>query len=372
MKIRAIFENFEPYEWEMSPQEIAEKAGISVNQVLRLDTNTSPFIPRKWLTELARELQNLPVNQYPDTKYSEITRAIADYNKVQMDNIVVTNGADEAIDLIAKTIIDCGDKVVLSAPTYSMFRITSQIAGAQIIEVSRKRQPLFADDVDKIVRTADKEKAAAVFLSNPNNPTGTFLKIEQIKKLAEKLECAVIVDEAYYEFCGRSAVGLIEHFSNVIVVRTLSKAFSLAGERIGYILANKWTVDKLNYVRPPNSLSVTSLKLGVKALSDVKQMKEWVHEIVLERERCFNALKSIDHITPYPSTANFILFKLSDIDASQVHQKLLTKGISIRNLSDVKTLENCLRVTIGSRKDNDVFLEKLKEIIEEEQRKIVD
>jgi histidinol-phosphate aminotransferase len=364
MKIRKVFDKFEPYEWEMSPQEIAAIAGISADEVLRLDTNTSPFIPKKWLREVAMDLPNLPVNQYPDTKYSEITKAIADYNKVNIENIVVTNGADEALDLIAKTLLDNGDKVVLSTPTYSMFRITSQIAGAQVIEVSRRRQPPFADDIEEIIRVSREKEAAAIFLSNPNNPTGTFLEIAHIERLAKELRCGVIVDEAYYEYCGKSAIDLIERFPNVIIVRTLSKAFSLAGERIGYILANKWTVDKLNYVRPPNSLSVTSLKLGVKALSDVKQVREWVNKTVAERERCFAVLKSIDHVIPYPSVANFILFKLSGVDANHIHQRLLRKGISVRNLTGVRMLENCLRVTVGSRKDNDRFLEKLKEAIE--------
>ena len=371
MKIRAVFDSFAPYEWEISPREIAKRANIPVSKVLRLDTNTSPFVPKKWLGKLAKNLVNLPVNQYPDTKYTEITQEVAKYCKVDLNNIVITNGADEAIDIIVKTLLDCRDKVILATPSYPMFRIASEIAGAKVIGIDRKEKPLFADDIDEMIRVGKKEKASAVFLANPNNPTGTFLDIKEINRLAEEIDCGIIVDEAYYEYCGRSAVELIKQHPNVIIIRTFSKAFSLAGERIGCILANKWTVDKFNYVRPPNSLSVTSLELALIALSDVKQIKKWVKEVISERERCFSILKSIDGVTPYPSVANFILFRLSIIKADYVHQELLEKGISIRNLNSVKKLKNCLRVTIGSRKDNNRFMKEFKRIVESGHKKVL-
>lgn len=363
MKVREVFNMFAPYEWEISPREIAAIAGIPVERVLRLDTNTSPFPPKKWLRKLAKKLVSVPVNQYPDTKYFEITEAITKYVKVELDNIVMTNGADEAIDIIVKTLLDCGDKIILSVPSYPMFRIASEIAGAKVLEVDRKSEPPFMDDVDEIIHVGKKEKVSAVFLSNPNNPTGTLMEVDDIRRLAEEIKCGVIVDEAYFEYCGKSAVKLIKEYENVVIIRTLSKAFSLAGERIGYILADQKTVDKFNYVRPPNSLSVTSIELAMIALSDIKQVRKLVNEVIIERDRCFNFLKSISNITPYPSTANFILFTLSDISAEYVHGELLKRGISVRNLSGTRNLKNCLRVTIGSRNDNDRFLQELTTII---------
>jgi len=364
MKVRAVFDRFSPYEWEMSPEEIAKIAKIPVEDVIRLDTNTSPFTPEKWLRTLSRDIHKLPVNQYPDTKYTELTRCISGYCGVKDENIVVASGADEAIDIIIKTIVDYNDKVVLSTPSYPMFRIASQIAGGRVVNVMRKKSPPFADDVDGIIEASRREGASAIFLCNPNNPTGTFLEIEQIRRIAEELDCGVVVDEAYFEYCGKTAIRLIDRYPNLFIIRTLSKAFSLAGARIAYILANKETVDKLNYVRPPNSLSVISIRLGVIALSDVEQVRRWVKYILKERDRCFETLSSIGSVKPYPSVANFILFRLLKNNAEEVHRRLLMKGISVRKLNGVGMLDNCLRVTIGSKEQNNRFLSELQRIVD--------
>ncbi|MEM3404535.1 MAG: histidinol-phosphate transaminase [Nitrososphaeria archaeon] len=364
MKIRAVFDRFSPYEWEMSPEEIAKVAKIPVGDVIRLDTNTSPFIPEKWLRTLSKDVHKLPVNQYPDTRYTELTRYISRYCGVKDENIIVASGADEAIDIIIKTIVDYDDKVVLSTPSYPMFRIASQIAGGKTINVPRRNSPPFADDVDGIIHTSKENRASAVFLCNPNNPTGTFLEIDQIRRIVEELDCGVVVDEAYFEYCGKTAIKLINEHPNLFIIRTLSKAFSLAGARIAYILANEETANKLNYVRPPNSLSVISIRLGIIALSDVRQVNRWVKYILKERDRCFKALSSMRNVKPYPSVANFILFRLLKGNSEEVYRQLLTKGISIRNLNGVEMLDNCMRVTIGSKKQNNRFLSELKRIVD--------
>ncbi|MCX8188330.1 MAG: histidinol-phosphate transaminase [Nitrososphaeria archaeon] len=365
MKIRSIFENFIPYEWEISSQEVAKMANIPVEKVLRLDTNTSPFVPKKWLNKIAEMLPNLQVNQYPDTRYTELLDKICKYANVKEDCVVITNGADEGIDIVSKTFIDYGDKVIISVPTYSMLKISSQLAGAKVIEVPRKK-PSFEDDVENIIQVCNREKANVIFLCNPNNPTGNFTEIERIKSIVEETDSWVIVDEAYYEYCGKSTVNLISKYPNIVIIRTLSKAFSLAGARVGYLLANEETVKKLNLVRPPNSLTVISIKLGSIALSDIQQMREWVKEIIKEREGCYNILNSIKKIEAYPSETNFILFRVKGVDANVVHKKLFSKGICVRNLSDVKGLENCLRVTIGTREQNERFLHELNYIIEKD------
>jgi len=363
MKIRKVFENFTPYEWEISSQEVAKIANIPVEQVIRLDTNASPYTPRSWLNEVAKILPELQVNQYPDTRYTELLDKICSYNNVGEDNVVVTNGADEGIDIVTKTFVDNGDKVIISTPTYSMLKISPQIAGAKVLEVPRKA-PDFRDDIEEIVNVCCREKANVIFFCNPNNPTGNFTNIENLRIVAEETDSWIVVDEAYYEYCGRTAAKLISKYPNLVIIRTLSKAFSLAGARIGYILANEDTVKKLNLVRPPNSLTVVSIKLGAIALSDINQMREWVDEIVKERERLFRLLNSIKNVEAYPSETNFLLFRIKGLDANTVHEKLFRKGICVRNLSGVRGIENCLRVTIGTREQNEKFLNELKNIVE--------
>lgn len=363
MKIRRVFENFTPYEWEISSQEVAKIANLPVEQVLRLDTNASPYVPIRWLNEVAKILPNLQVNQYPDTKYTELLNKICEYNSVREDNVVVTNGADEGIDIVTKTFIDYGDKVIISTPTYSMLKICSQIAGAKVLEIPRKT-PGFRDNIEEIIEVCNREKANVIFFCNPNNPTGDFTETEKLKLVAEETSSWIVVDEAYYEYCGKTAVNLIYNYPNLVIIRTLSKAFSLAGARIGYILANEDTVKKLNLVRPPNSLSTISIKLGAIALSDINQMREWVEEIARERERLFSMLNSLKNIEAYPSETNFLLFRIKGLDANVVHKKLFRKGICVRNLSSVRGLENCLRVTIGTREQNEKFLSELKNVVE--------
>lgn len=363
MRIRKVLEKFQPYEWEPSSEEIAREVGVPTSSIIRLDTNTSPFIPEKWLKELKNILTNLPVNQYPDTKYKKIREALAGYCNVSIDNITMTNGADEAIDIVAKTFINYQDKVIISVPTYSMFRIAVEICGGKVVEVNRKENPPFEDNIYEIIRIGREKGVSAVFLCNPNNPTGNSVEVSKIKEIADELSCAIVVDEAYYEFSGKSAIKLIKDYPNIIIVRTLSKAFSLAGARIGYIVADKDTISKLNLVRPPNSLSVISLALGEIALSDIEQMKEWVKRIVSERERCFKALKEMNGVKPYQSDANFILFKILNKDADMVYKKLMKKGLIIRNLSKTKGLENCLRFNISTKENNDLFLRELSRVV---------
>ncbi|MDA4114834.1 MAG: histidinol-phosphate aminotransferase family protein, partial [Thaumarchaeota archaeon] len=251
--------------------------------------------------------------------------------------------------IITKVFLEPGDEVIIPTPTYSMYRISSSIMGAGVMNVPRRRD--FSLDVEKILASVNP-KTRVIFLCNPNNPTGEYTPIADVERLAEQSGVAVAIDEAYFEFCQKSAIDLSDRLENVIVCRTLSKAFSMAGVRIGYLVAKEETVRKLNVVRPPNSLSVISLFLAQSALAHRDEMERNVNSTVEERGRLLRRLREIRGIEVYPSETNFVLFRVLNGGADTVHGKLMRLGLVLRNLSKVPGVENCLRCTVGTPEIN--------------------
>jgi histidinol-phosphate aminotransferase len=360
VRIRELIKAFKPYEWEPSRREISEKTGIPEEEILRFDLNTVPFRPEEVLTVFSEKLSNLPVNEYPDPSYRELREALSEYLKISPENIMVTVGADEALDIMAKTFIDPGTLALISTPTYSMYRITVEALGGKTVGVLRK--PDFSDDVEALIEQSQRPEVRMVFLCSPNNPTGNVTPPQDAVKLLENVDCAVMVDEAYTEFSGTSLVNLAEKHENLVVVRTFSKAFAMAGVRIGYLVASRETVKLLSKVRPPNSVSVVALALAKIALEKVDLLLSKVREIVAERERLSKALSLIEGLTIYPSQANFILVKFEDVDARKVYGGLLGRGLVVRKVNG-PMLENCLRITVLDRAANDRLIGALKEIL---------
>ncbi|MBI2445521.1 histidinol-phosphate transaminase [Candidatus Micrarchaeota archaeon] len=345
--------NLEPYAWEASSRQIAREQGLDERQIVRFDMNTSPY-----LSDAVRErigtLETIPANEYPSPDYGELLESVGQYCRVDPSQVVLGAGADEVIDTVAKNFLQNGGKSVISTPTYSMFRVSSQTYGAKVVEVPRADG--FALDTDAL---ADASKDAALaWVCNPNSPTGNAEPVEKIRELLEKTECTVILDEAYGEFGGQSALPLVDRFEKLIVVRTLSKAFGLAGARVGYAVTNQETAERLNRVRLPNSLSSYSAELARTALSPagVAQMKADVARIAAERGRVQKGLGK--KFKTYPSVANFLLVDLGD-SAEETVKALLEKGLVVRNLSEKPQTRGCIRITVRSRQENDRLLEAL-------------
>lgn len=356
MRVRRLFDHFEEYGWETPSREIAARVGLRTEEIVRLDTNTSPYRPESALNELKRALPKLDVNEYPDTSYRTLADGLSKYTGKALERFVVTNGADEGLDIVSKVFLDEGDEAIVATPTYSMYRIIASLMGARVVEVPRGED--FTLDTEGILARLSR-RTRAIFLCNPNNPTGDLTPIRVVEKLAKESGVAVVVDEAYYEYCGASAVDLTDGLENVIVCRTFSKAFSMAGVRVGYLVAAAETSRKLSVVRPPNSLSVLSLALGSFALAHVGDMRKNVGETVREREKLERRLAEIGGIEPFPSLANFILFGVVEKDPDWVHEALMRKGLVLRNLSSVRGVENCLRTTVGTPAVNSRLVEEL-------------
>ena len=359
MLIRKEMKDIKPYSWEKSSKEIAQEFNLPLERVVRFDLNTSPSIPMKLLKKAVQALPGLGIHEYPDTSYRTLRSLLAEYCSVDIDQISVTNGADEALDIVSKIFLDSGSNVVVSEPTYSMYHIVSKIMGAQAIVALRNDD--LTDNFDRI-RDSINEKTRIVFLCSPNNPTGTCVSRSDLLDLLKSVDCAVVLDEAYYEFSGETFVDLTQEYENLIVLRTFSKAFSLAGARVGYIVASKNTIDLVNKVRPPNSLTVFSLELARLALLNTELMKTNVSSILHSRERLTESLEEIG-LYAYPSKANFLLADFGDRSPTSIHRMLMERGMVVRNVSSMPLLRKCLRISIRDENDNQRLVQVLSEVL---------
>jgi histidinol-phosphate aminotransferase len=326
---------------------------------VELDSNESPWNLTPGIrAEIEEALKSLEYNRYPDISATPLRDSIAAVYELGPENILVGNGSNEVIMDILLTFGGPGRLALIFEPTYSMHAGILNITGTNYLDCPLDED--FMIDADEAVAYIGREKPDLVFVCSPNNPTGNSQKPEVIDRILEAAECPVVVDEAYGEFLMESVMGLLPKFENLIIVRTFSKAFQLAALRVGYMIANNGIVNLVNRVRLPynmNAFSQTAAEIVIKNRNDLEGQLQSIRR---ERERLFEGLKQIDGVEPFPSDANFILFKTRK-EASHVYNDLLNKGVLIRDFSQNKGLERCLRVTVGTAEQNGVFLKRLKE-----------
>jgi histidinol-phosphate aminotransferase len=292
------------------------------------------------------------VNEYFDGSYAALAGALADYTGFSPSQMVIGAGADEILDVLAKTFLNPGDRVIVPTPTYAMYRIVGQTMDAAIHAVPPS--PDFSFDVDALITAAHGAKA--IFLCNPNNPTGLALPSAEVARLVRGVDCLVIVDEAYFEFTGESAAPLIRENPRLIVVRTLSKAFALAGARVGYALCDPETAALVNRMRPPNSVSYISALLAEAAMRDLPSMRANVGRLIEERDWFGAALHALGaEVTP--SRANFLLTRWpSPQAASRAAEAALSHGLVPRTYAGHPVLAAYLRLTVRTRAENEALL----------------
>jgi histidinol-phosphate aminotransferase len=339
----------EPYVWEPSNHEIAARYGIDPSSVVRFDTNTAP-LPPPCLPSVLRQVGADPrVNEYFDSSYASLIEALSLYTGFGAEHFVIGAGADEILDIVAKTFLNPGDVVVVPVPTYAMYRIVSQTLDAEIRTVPSL--PDLGFDVDAIVVAAAGAKL--VFLCNPNNPTGKRLPIEEVARLVRSVDCVVAVDEAYAEISGQSALDLVRQAPRLVIVRTLSKAFCLAGARLGYAVCAPETAALANRMRPPNSVSYITAVLSEASVRDLDAMRSNVASMIVEREWLASALARLG-LEVTPSSTNFVLVRmLSRDEAQHVYEQCLSRGLVLRFYEANPLLNSYLRITARRRADNE-------------------
>ena len=324
----------------------------------RLNTNECPLpLPVGFSDDLAAAVRELPLNRYPDGQMRALREALAARTGHEIDGVWTANGSNEILTQLLMAYGGAGRRAALFEPTYLLHRRLCWLTQTEIAE--RRLDPPFQIDGDAVAWAATSG-ADVAFVCSPNNPTGNVQPLDAIRSLASGSDALVIVDEAYVEFGGTTALPLVAEHPNVAVVRTFSKAFALAGARIGYALASPQVVEDLQRVRLPYHLSALTQAAGLTALRHEDEAAAGLEAIRTERDRIVRALSEIDGATVFPSQANFVLFQPPG-DAKELWQGLLDRGVLIRDLTDV--VPNGLRVTAGTTHEVDLFLKALEEVL---------
>ncbi|MES2110380.1 MAG: histidinol-phosphate transaminase [Bacteroidota bacterium] len=296
-------------------------------------------------------------NRYPDPLQADLKRRITDIKGVPPRNIFVGNGSDEAIDILFRAFCNPGvDNVILVPPTYGMYQVS-----ANINDVAVKNVPLteeFQLNLEGIAEAIDKN-TKLIFICSPNNPTGNSINRTDVETLLANFHGIVVIDEAYINFSRQKTfIQELTEYANLVVLQTLSKAWGLAGLRVGMAFASEEIIEVMNKVKPPYNVNEASQQLALQALGNVSLVNVWIKETLEQRDRLVLTLKDFDFVVDiYPSDANFILVKTTN--ANGIYDFLVHKGIIVRNRSRVELCEGCLRITVGTPDENDILLQTL-------------
>lgn len=345
----------QPYAPISPPSVLEQESGVPQEQIIKLDGNENPYAPSQRVKEV---IANFPdYNIYPDPDHRILRQRIAEYTGLSADHIVPGSGADELIDLIFRLFIETGDEVITMPPTFGMYEFDAQIAGGTTIEVSRKDD--FSLDIEKIL-SAITPKTKVIICASPNNPTGDLIPQNDLIKILET-KVPTIIDEAYYEFAGSSVSKLILAHENLIVLRSFSKWAGLAGLRVGYGLMSPPLASMLFVIKQPYNVNAAGQRGAEESLQDKDFLLESVQKIVAERERLAPLLKATNFLEPYPSTANFILCKVTNGDAQEISNALRKRGVFIRYFDNPR-LRNHIRISIGTPEQSNTLLKVLEEV----------
>ncbi|MFZ2454951.1 MAG: histidinol-phosphate transaminase [Candidatus Altiarchaeia archaeon] len=325
--------------------------GKTIEGYVKLASNENNYGPSPKVKEAIKKAADA-VNIYP-YKDPELRKKIAEYCGTKPGNIITGNGSDESIDLIFKTF---KGPVLSFNPTYAEYRIFSEALGEKYLQIDLEKDLTFP--LKRFI--AESSKAKILVLCSPNNPSGGVITEEDLREVLDEGKTTV-VDEAYVEFHGKTFTPLVKEYENLIILRTFSKAFALAGLRVGYIIADQKIIELLDRVKPPFSVNDLAIEAALAALDDQKYMRETVAKIVKDRDMIYNALK--EKYTTYPSESNFILADVSPRRSVDVYKRLLDKKIIVRNLGKYPGFSGeYIRVSVGTTEENKKFIEALKDI----------
>lgn len=300
------------------------------------------------------------LNRYPDPRATELRRMISEQKQVSLDSLCVGNGSDEIIDLIIRAVAAPGDRIVITPPTYGMYGVAARVNEVGV--TGCRLTSSFDLDIDQL-KGVVSERDKVVFLCSPNNPTGNQLSLDEIRGVLNVFPGVVVVDEAYIDFAsGESATRLIEETDRLVVIQTLSKAWGLAGARVGIAIGAPMFIAALMRMKLPYNLSTLAQRVACERLSESERYAEEVRLLVSERERLRRRLEALRVVeTVYPSQGNFLLVRCSD--SSAVFQRLREGGIIVRDRSHEPGCQRCLRITVETPRENDELLRMLEEFV---------
>ena len=315
-------------------------------KLIYLDANESPF--------------DNGINRYPDNKHDELKKVISGVKNVNVNQVVFGNGTDEILDLIVRVFCNPSeDKIITLPPTYGMYDVIAKTNGVENIEIPLKSD--FSIDKNEILKLSSK-KTKILFLCSPNNPTGNSFDTNNLTDLIKSFKGIVVVDEAYIDFSSKqSLISLIEDNNNLIITQTMSKAYGMAGIRLGMGFSNEKIINYLNKIKPPYNINVLTEKKALEELNKIDEIEKNISIVLDQRNLLVSCLEKLDFVEKiYKSDANFLLVKVDNADLR--YNQLLEKGIVVRNRSNQPLCQNCLRITIGTKNENTSLIKTLNEL----------
>lgn len=340
--------DIEPYDPKYIPAEVM----ISANE-------NAADVPFELRREIEREVRKVAFNRYPDPLANDLRDLIAEANGLDRDQVLMGNGGDELLFGMALAWGGPGRTFLNMPPTFSVYKNNAQLTNTTIVDIPRL--PDFSIDEDAVIARLAQGDIDFTIVTSPNNPSGNLVDPAFVKRMCEASDALVMVDEAYFEFSRHTARPLLGSYENLVILRTFSKAFSMAGVRMGYLLGSERVLREFKKVRQPYSVDAVSQAIARVVYANRAEFEKGIELIIEERARLFEALGAMEGVTVYPSAANYILFRLAPAyDAGKVWQQLLDAGVLIRDFSRAKGLENSLRVSVGAPEENTRFLEELR------------
>ena len=315
-------------------------------KLIYLDANESPF--------------DNGINRYPHNKHDELKKLVSGIKYVNVNQVVFGNGTDEILDLIVRVFCNPSeDKIITLPPTYGMYDVIAKTNGVENIEIPLKSD--FSIDKNEILKLSSK-KTKILFLCSPNNPTGNSFDTNDLTDLIKFFKGVVVVDEAYIDFSSKqSLISLIEDNSNLIITQTMSKAYGMAGIRLGMGFSNEKIINYLNKIKPPYNINLLTERKALEELNKIDEIEKNISIVLDQRNLLVSCLEKLDFVEKiYKSDANFLLVKVDNADLR--YNQLLENGIVVRNRSNQPLCQNCLRITIGTKNENTSLIKTLNEL----------
>jgi histidinol-phosphate aminotransferase len=344
-----------PYVPVEPPDEVAQRIGLPPERIVKLDANENPYGPSPKVIAALAKAGNYHI--YPDPEQRKVRAALGRYVGYEPEWLVAGAGSDELIDLLVRLFVPAGESILNFPPSFSFYPFLASVQGANVANVQRRSDHTI--DLESALIAAQDARLTVV--ASPNNPSGTLLPRADVEMLAQ-LGRPLVIDEAYTEFAGESCVDLVRKYPNLIVLRTLSKWAGLAGLRIGYMVADPSLVEVIMRIKQPYNVNAAAEVAVLASMDDLPYLQGLVQAIIKEKQRLEVELAKLPGFEVSPSSANFLLCKLSGVSAREVHARLIERGILVRYF-DTPLLQNHLRISAGRPDQTDALLTALREII---------
>ena len=323
---------------------------------VKLNTNENPYPPSPQVMKALAEIESEQLRRYPDPEGNAFRKAAAEVNGVSPEYIMCCNGGDELLTVAFRAFCDKKRPVAYPVPTYSLYPVLARLQNCEAIEVP------FDSEFNLPAKLA-ASAAALTIVCNPNAPTGSFISVDELASLADELSGVLLIDEAYVDFAEENCTALVEDFDNVIILRSMSKGYALAGLRFGYAIAQPGLIEGLSKVKDSYNVDAVAVAAATAAIKDQEYFKENIGKVKTERKRLTEQLGTLGFEVP-ASYANFVLAESGNYQASEVYDKLAQRNIYVRYFAHPE-LKDKLRITIGTAEQNDTLLSALKEILSE-------